>query len=51
VLVKGVQDRHLRLVTRVGVIDSLRHRKHLFTDLDAAVEHARDHVRRAALTG
>jgi SulP family sulfate permease len=49
VLVKGVQDRHLRLVTRVGVVDSLRHRNHLFTDLDAAVEHARDHVRRAAL--
>ncbi|MDP9026733.1 MAG: SulP family inorganic anion transporter [Actinomycetota bacterium] len=49
VLVKGVQDRHLRLVIRVGVIDSLRHRKHLFTELDAAVEHARDHIRRAAL--
>jgi SulP family sulfate permease len=51
VLVKGVQDRHLRLITRVGVLDSLRHRKHLFTDLDAAVEHGRDHVRRAALAG
>lgn len=48
VLVKGIQPQHLRLVTRVGVIDSLRHQKHLFTDLDAAVEHARDHVRRAA---
>ena len=48
VLVKGVQLRHLRLVTRVGVIDSLRHHKHLFSDLDSAVEHARDHVRRAA---
>jgi SulP family sulfate permease len=48
-LVKGVQDRHLQLVTRVGVIDSLRHHKHLFTELDAAVAHARDHVRRAAL--
>ncbi|MFC5500633.1 SulP family inorganic anion transporter [Lysinimonas soli] len=48
VLVKGIQPRHLQLVTRVGVIDSLRHQKHLFTDLDAAVEHARDHVRRAA---
>jgi SulP family sulfate permease len=49
VLVKGVQSHHLQLVTRVGVIDSLRHSKHLFTDLDAAIEHARDHVRRAAL--
>ena len=48
VLVKGIQPRHLQLVTRVGVIDSLRHQKHLFTDLDSAVEHARDHVRRAA---
>lgn len=48
VLVKGIQPRHLQLVTRVGVLDSLRHHKHLFTDLDAAVEHARDHVRRAA---
>jgi len=48
VLVKGVQSQHLQLVTRVGVIDSLRHSKHLFTDLDAAIEHARDHVRRSA---
>ena len=48
VLVKGVQPRHLRLVTRVGVIDSLRHQKHLFNELGAAVGHARDHVRRAA---
>ncbi|MEO6533483.1 MAG: sodium-independent anion transporter, partial [Pseudolysinimonas sp.] len=48
VLVKGVQSQHLQLVTRVGVIDSLRHSKHLFTDLDAAIEHARDHVARAA---
>lgn len=48
VLIKGVQDRHLRLVTRVGVLDSLRHHKHLFTDLAPAVEHARSHVARAA---
>jgi SulP family sulfate permease len=48
VLVKGIQPQHLRLVTRVGVIDSLRHQNHLFTELDAAVDHARDHVRRAA---
>jgi SulP family sulfate permease len=49
VLVKGVQLRHLRLITRVGVIDSLRHQHHLFTDLDAAVEHARGQVRLAEL--
>ncbi len=46
VLVKGVQDRHLGLVRRVGVIDALRDERHLFDDLDLAVEHARSHVRR-----
>ncbi|QYF73403.1 SulP family inorganic anion transporter [Cryobacterium sp. PAMC25264] len=51
VLVKGIQPRHLKLVTRVGVITSLRHRNHLFTDLDAAIEHARSHVSRAAVAG
>jgi SulP family sulfate permease len=48
VLIKGVQPDHLALVTNVGVIRSLRHHKHLFTDLPAAVEHARSHVRRNA---
>jgi SulP family sulfate permease len=48
VLIKGIQPQHLRLATRVGVIGSLRHQKHLFSDLDAAVAHARDHVRRDA---
>lgn len=47
VLIKGIQPQHLKLATRVGVISSLRHQNHLFTDLDAAVEHARDHVVRA----
>ncbi|MCU1444619.1 SulP family inorganic anion transporter [Cryobacterium sp.] len=51
VLVKGIQPRHLKLVTRVGVITSLRHRNHLFTDHDAAIEHARSHVTRAAAAG
>ncbi|WP_243399010.1 SulP family inorganic anion transporter [Cryobacterium zongtaii] len=51
VLVKGIQPRHLKLVTRVGVITSLRHRNHLFIDLDAAIEHARSHVTRAATAG
>jgi SulP family sulfate permease len=46
VLLKGVQPEHLALVTNVGVIRSLRHHNHLFTDLPAAVEHARNHVRR-----
>ena len=48
VLLKGVQPQHLDLVTNVGVIRSLRHHKHLFTSLPAAVEHARSHVRRNA---
>ena len=46
VLVKGIQAEHLRVATRVGVIASLRHQNHLFTDLDAAVAHARSHVLR-----
>lgn len=48
VLLKGVQPQHLELVTNVGVIRSLRHHKHLFTTLPAAVEHARSHIRRNA---
>lgn len=44
VLVKGIQPRHLSLVTRVGVLDSLRYQHHLFADLDAAVGYARDQV-------
>jgi SulP family sulfate permease len=48
VLLKGVRPDHLALVTNVGVIRSLRHHKHLFVDLPAAVEHARGHVRRNA---
>ncbi|UZX05556.1 SulP family inorganic anion transporter [Arthrobacter sp. CDRTa11] len=48
VLIKGVRPDHLALVTNVGVIRSLRHHKHLFVDLPAAVEHARGHVRRNA---
>ncbi|MFE5671376.1 SulP family inorganic anion transporter [Agromyces sp. NPDC056523] len=51
VLVKGIQGRHLELARRVGVIDSLRDRRHLFDELPAAVEHARSHVRRAAVPG
>ncbi|RFA07628.1 sodium-independent anion transporter [Subtercola boreus] len=49
VLIKGIQPEHLRLVTRLGVISALRDQKHHFTSLDAAVEHARDHVRRSAI--
>ena len=51
VLVKGVQTRHMRLVERVGVVRSLRHRNHLFDELAPAVAHARDHLRRADSQG
>lgn len=44
VLVKGVQPGHRELFATVGVLDALRHHKHLFSDLDAAVAHARTHA-------
>ncbi|GAA3214613.1 SulP family inorganic anion transporter [Oerskovia jenensis] len=47
VLVKGIQPAHLPVLTRVGVLDELRHEKHLFADLPPAIEHARSHVVRA----
>lgn len=46
VLIKGLQSGHEELFRTVGVLDALRHHKHLFSDLDAAVEHARSHIRR-----
>lgn len=47
VLIKGVQDSHIALFRRVGVLAALRHHKHLFVDFDSALEHARSHVERA----
>ena len=44
VIIKGVQDDHLKLLEGVGVIDELRHENHLMTNLDDAVAHAREHV-------
>ncbi|SKA95955.1 sulfate permease, SulP family [Agreia bicolorata] len=49
VLIKGIQPEHLHLATKVGVLSALRHHNHLFTDLPAAVEHARSHVKREAM--
>ncbi|WGT48206.1 SulP family inorganic anion transporter [Tessaracoccus lacteus] len=46
VLIKGIRASHMKLATRVGVIDSLRVTEHLFDDLDEAVAHARSHVAR-----
>jgi SulP family sulfate permease len=50
VLIKGVQPGHDELFRAVGVLDALRHQNHLFTGLDAAIEHARSHVRREDAT-
>lgn len=46
VLLKGPRPEHLRILREVGAIDRLAHENHLFTDLDAAIEHARSHVDR-----
>jgi SulP family sulfate permease len=46
VLIKGIQPGHEELFRTVGVLDALRHHKHLFADLERAVEHARSHIRR-----
>ena len=47
VLIKGVRPEHRKLLDGLGVIASLRHPNHLFDELDPALAHARDHVRRA----
>jgi len=44
VIIKGVQAEHLKLLTNVGVIDSLRHENHLIDSLDDAIAHARSHA-------
>ena len=49
VLLKGPQPEHLRILREVGTIDRLAHEKHLFSDLDDAIVHARSHVSRAGL--
>ena len=50
VLLKGIRPDHLELARHVGVLSSLRHQNHLFTDLPTAVAHARSHVAREAVT-
>jgi SulP family sulfate permease len=45
VIIKGVRPEHLPLLTNVGVIDALRHERHLVDTLDEAMAHARSHVR------
>ena len=47
VLLKGVRPEHERLLRQVGTLDEIIVRNHLFTDLDAAIAHARHHARRS----
>jgi len=47
VLIKGVRPEHTALLRQVGVLSALRHRRHLFAELDPAIDHARSHVERA----
>ncbi|MDX2375521.1 SulP family inorganic anion transporter [Microbacterium sp. LRZ72] len=46
VLIKGVREGHVELFRTVGALGALRHQNHLFTDLPAAVAHARSHIAR-----
>ncbi|KUI44506.1 MFS transporter [Mycobacterium sp. IS-1590] len=46
VIIKGVRPEHMRLLSNVGVFESLRHENHLMDSLDEAIDHARTHVTR-----
>jgi SulP family sulfate permease len=46
VLLKGPRPEHLRILAVTGALDRLAHENHVFTDLDAALDHARSHVHR-----
>lgn len=46
VIIKGVRDEHMNLLTNVGVFETLRHENHLLDSLDEAIRHARTHVAR-----
>ena len=48
VLLKGPRPDHLRVLAATGALDRLAHRRHLFSDLDEALAHARAHVARRA---
>ena len=46
VLIKRPRPEHIRTLRAVGTLDRLAHQRHLFHDLDAALDHARLHVQR-----
>jgi sulfate permease, SulP family len=47
VLLKGPRPEHLRVLEATGALRHLAHENHLFSDLDAALDHARSHVARS----
>jgi SulP family sulfate permease len=44
VLLKGTREPHRRVLEAVGALEHVAHERHLFTDFDEAVEHARLHI-------
>jgi SulP family sulfate permease len=46
VLLKGLRPEHRRVLRAVGALDRLAHENHVFADLDAAIDHAYQHVTR-----
>lgn len=46
VLICGVRPNHQTLLHAVGPLEAVESRNHVFTSLDAAIEHAHKHVRR-----
>jgi len=50
VLLKGIRERHKRILKTVGALDHLAHENHLFDTLDDALAHARIHVARTGHT-
>lgn len=51
VLIKGIRPEHLPLLTKLGVIGSLRQPGHVFAELPPAISHARAHVAGTFTTG
>ncbi|MDR2374160.1 MAG: SulP family inorganic anion transporter [Bifidobacteriaceae bacterium] len=49
VLIEGIQPQHLALARGGGITSAVRHTKHVFTEVEPAVEHARSHIEREAL--
>lgn len=50
VLLVSLKRQHRHVLEQIGVLDRLAHENHLLPDLDAGIEHARSHLRRARLT-